>query len=81
MVEAKHDKKLVLQKQWFIDSHSGNIKDKYHFCQRLGSGGFGVVYLAEERKTGKELSEMCRDQICGQGNIEKQSQRLRNILE
>lgn len=60
MVEAtaKPDRKLVLQKQWFIDSHSGNIKDKYHFCQRLGSGGFGVVYLAEERKTGTYLSSI-----------------------
>lgn len=45
--------KLFLTKQWFIDSHQGNIKDVYHFVERLGSGGFGVVYLAEERKTGK----------------------------
>jgi len=45
--------KLVLSKQWFIDSHQGNIKDVYHFVERLGSGGFGVVYLAEDRKTSK----------------------------
>lgn len=38
--------KLFLTKQWFIDSHQGNIKDAYHFVERLGSGGFGVVYLA-----------------------------------
>jgi len=31
----------------------GNIKDIYHFEERLGSGGFGVVYLATHRKTGK----------------------------
>lgn len=24
----------------------------YHFVERLGAGGFGVVYLAEERKSG-----------------------------
>ena len=48
--------KLVLSKQWFIDSHQGNIKDVYHFVERLGSGGFGVVYLAEHRVTSKKLS-------------------------
>lgn len=47
------DSKLVVSKQWFIDSHQGNIKDVYHFVERLGSGGFGVVYLAEDRKTSK----------------------------
>ena len=46
------DKKIVLSKQWFIDAHNGNIKDVYHFMERLGAGGFGVVYLAEHRKTG-----------------------------
>ena len=25
----------------------------YHFVERLGAGGFGVVYLAEDRATGK----------------------------
>ena len=36
---------------WFIDSHNGNIKDAYHFVEKIASGGFGVVYLAEHRKT------------------------------
>ena len=45
--------KLVLSKQWFIEAHQGNIKDVYYFVERLGSGGFGVVYLAEDRKTSK----------------------------
>lgn len=44
---------LKISKQWFIDSHVGNIKEQYHFIERLGSGGFGVVYLAEHRKSGK----------------------------
>lgn len=41
------------KKEWFIDAHNGNIKDVYHFIQKIASGGFGVVYLAEHRKTGK----------------------------
>ena len=47
------ENKMRLSKQWFIDSHMGNIKDVYHFVERLGSGGFGVVYLAEHRKSSK----------------------------
>ena len=35
----------------FPEAHKGKIKDKYHFIQKLSAGGFGVVYLAEERKT------------------------------
>ena len=76
--------KLILSKQWFIDSHQGNIKDIYHFIERLGSGGFGVVYLAENRKTGNTITfkdewwyDRC--EICDQGYLEKQSQRLRNV--
>lgn len=38
---------------WFIDSHEGNIKDAYHFIEKLANGGFGIVYLAEHRKTSK----------------------------
>ena len=45
--------KIVMYKQWFIDSHVGNIKDVYHFEERVGSGGFGVVYLATHKKSGK----------------------------
>ena len=48
------ENKIKLSKQWFIDSHVGNIKDIYHFEERLGSGGFGVVYLATHRKTGMD---------------------------
>ena len=38
----------------FIDSNKGNIKDQYHFKEKLANGGFGVVYLAEHRQS-KEL--------------------------
>jgi serine/threonine protein kinase len=38
---------------WFIDSYNRNIKEEYHFVEKIASGGFGVVYLAENRKTSK----------------------------
>lgn len=41
--------------EWFIDSHNRNIKDDYHFIEKIASGGFGIVYLAEHRKTGNVL--------------------------
>jgi serine/threonine protein kinase len=41
------------KKEWFSDGRIGNIKDDYHFIEKLASGGFGIVYLAEHRKTGK----------------------------
>ena len=44
--------KQFISKQWFIDARVGNIKDVYHFQERLGSGGFGVVYLAIHKSTG-----------------------------
>jgi serine/threonine protein kinase len=37
----------------FIESLVGNIKEKYFFEKKLGSGGYGAVYLAKDRKTGK----------------------------
>ena len=33
----------------FTFSIKGNIKEKYHFTQKLASGGFGIVYMAEDR--------------------------------
>lgn len=49
------DHKPLISKQWFIDARVGNIKDVYHFEERLGSGGFGVVYLAIHKTTGSSL--------------------------
>lgn len=46
----------VCEEQLFKESHQGKIKDKYHFSQKLASGGFGIVYLAEERKTGHKYA-------------------------
>lgn len=38
----------------FVDSTKGNIKEVYHFKEKLANGGFGIVYLAENRQS-KEL--------------------------
>ena len=47
MVEIKYDK------AWFIQSREGNIKEQYFFEKKLGSGGYGAVYLAKNKQTGK----------------------------
>ena len=44
---------IRIQGSWFIDSKEGNIKDTYYFEKKLGSGGYGAVYLAKHKKTGK----------------------------
>ena len=40
----------------FIDSNKGNIKDVFHFKEKLANGGFGVVYLAENRQTKEKFA-------------------------
>lgn len=37
----------------FIESLVGNIKEKYFFEKKLGSGGYGAVYLAKNKMSGK----------------------------
>lgn len=44
---------IQIERQWFIDSKQGNIKDDYYFEKKLGSGGYGAVYLAKHKKTGR----------------------------
>jgi hypothetical protein len=46
---------IQIERKWFIDSKQGNIKDDYYFEKKLGSGGYGAVYLAKHKKTGKSL--------------------------
>jgi hypothetical protein len=50
MVEKKVS--IAASRQWFIDSKQGNIKEDYYFEKKLGSGGYGAVYLAKHKKTG-----------------------------
>lgn len=40
----------------FKEAFKGKIKEKYHFCDKLSSGGFGIVYLAEDRKTREKFA-------------------------
>jgi len=54
MVESPN--KIVIQGSWFIDSKDGNIKDIYYFEKKLGSGGYGAVYLAKHKKTGVKVA-------------------------
>ena len=53
MVEKKVS--IQIERKWFIDSKQGNIKDDYYFEKKLGSGGYGAVYLAKNKRTGKNL--------------------------
>ena len=53
MVDRKVTGPITIERQWFIDSRQGNIKDDYYFEKKLGSGGYGAVYLAKHKKTGK----------------------------
>ena len=43
---------MKFDKAWFIQSRQGNIKDQYFFEKKLGSGGYGAVYLARNKQTG-----------------------------
>jgi hypothetical protein len=46
---------IKMDKAWFIQSHTGNIKDCYYFEKKLGAGGYGAVYLAKNKLTGNHL--------------------------
>ena len=50
-MEAKSQPKSM-SRSIFIESLVGNIKEKYFFEKKLGSGGYGAVYLAKNKKTG-----------------------------
>lgn len=43
----------ALTRSIFIESLVGNIKEKYFFEKKLGSGGYGAVYLAKNKQSGK----------------------------
>ena len=39
----------TMTRSLFIESLKGNIKEKYFFEKKLGSGGYGAVYLAKNK--------------------------------
>jgi hypothetical protein len=47
-----------MDKAWFIQSRQGNIKDQYYFEKKLGSGGYGAVYLAKNKLTGNNSNHL-----------------------
>jgi len=47
---------IRLDRSWFIQSRTGNIKDQYFFEKKLGSGGYGAVYLAMNKQTGAKVA-------------------------
>jgi serine/threonine protein kinase len=46
----------AVTRSMFIESLQGNIKEKYFFEKKLGSGGYGAVYLAKNKNSGKFYS-------------------------
>ena len=51
-MESKVVPQKSMSRSIFIESLVGNIKEKYFFEKKLGSGGYGAVYLAKNKKTG-----------------------------
>ena len=48
---------LKIKKELFVSSSkTKSIKDDYEYVRELGSGGYGVVFLAQHRVTGKTLT-------------------------
>ena len=52
-MEASHTPKQMTR-SIFIESLVGNIKEKYFFEKKIGSGGYGAVYLAKNKQTSKD---------------------------
>ena len=72
-MEGGKDK--AMSRSIFIESLVGNIKEKYFFEKKLGSGGYGAVYLAKNKQTGKLLLYVLiliwyRRESCYQGHAE-----------
>ena len=47
------EKQKTLSRALFVESIDGNIKEKYFFEKKLGSGGYGAVYLAKNKVSGR----------------------------
>ena len=80
---------IKMDKAWFIQSHTGNIKECYYFEKKLGAGGYGAVYLAKNKLTGNNRSHlyallyiqnfltlMSRCKSRSKGDVKRKNQRL-----
>jgi calcium-dependent protein kinase len=47
---------MEIKKSWFVASKEGNIKDDYTFEKKLGSGGYGAVYLGYNKKSNQAVA-------------------------
>ena len=54
----------AVTRSMFIESLQGNIKEKYFFEKKLGSGGYGAVYLAKNKVSGKCTSTILTNCFC-----------------
>jgi len=67
-----------MDKAWFIQSRVGNIKDHYFFEKKLGSGGYGAVYLAKNKTSGTQpFFNKFRSKSGCEGDAKRQNHRLR----
>lgn len=49
-------KSIKIRKELFISSSkTKNIKEDYEYIRELGSGGYGVVFLAQHKVTSKNF--------------------------
>ena len=53
------EKQKTLSRALFVESIDGNIKEKYFFEKKLGSGGYGAVYLAKNKVSGRWPPHQC----------------------
>jgi serine/threonine protein kinase len=58
-------KSLKIRKDLFISSsNTKNIKEDYEYIRELGSGGYGVVFLAQHKITSKTIiTKMKEEQL------------------
>lgn len=75
---TEEQKEVMIKKSWFVTSLKGNIKEKYYFEKKLGSGGYGTVYQARKKETGSTVLNGRRPS-CDQSHLEAGGQGPREL--